>query len=101
MQVIYGQGASPPPGYVKISQDLNQGAAGGERVYLCYKKSSSEKPITGLNVFADSSSELPIQDGYSKVAGDLNKGTWWQTYLFVLHQRFEVASYHKDQCSCW
>ena len=55
VQVIYGQGAPAPPGYVKISQDLNQGA-GGEYVYLCYKK-SYDQPITGLNVFADGSSD--------------------------------------------
>lgn len=55
--VIYGEGAAAPPGYVKISQDLNQGA-GGQYVYLCYKKSSCGRPITGLNVFSGDNSDF-------------------------------------------
>ena len=83
--VIYGEGTSTPPGYQKISQDLSQGA-GGSYVCLCYKKSSSEQPITGLNVFAGSLSDFAFQNGYTKVEGDLNKGAGGK-YIYVCYTK--------------
>ena len=85
VHIIYGQGAAAPPDYIKLSQDLSQGA-GGQYVYLCYKKSSSEAPITGLNVFAGDSDDFAIQNGYTKVAGDLNKGAGGR-YIYVCYNK--------------
>lgn len=64
--ILYGQNARAPPGYVKIDVDLNKGA-GGEYVYLCYRKNAIDAPITGMNVFAHSSESFPIQSGYVKI----------------------------------
>ena len=38
------------------------------------QKNASEPPIIGINVFAESAEDFPIQSGYIKVPGDLNKG---------------------------
>ena len=87
LMVIYGQNVSAPPGYTKIYVDLNKGA-GGEYIHLCYKRSASEPPITGINVFAESSEDFPIQSGYSKVPGDLNKGAGGK-YIYVCYTKDE------------
>ena len=87
LAVIYGKNASALPGYTKIDVDLNKGA-GGQYIYLCYKKNASEPPITGINVFAESSEDFPIQSGYSKVPGDLNKGAGGK-YIYVCYTKDE------------
>jgi hypothetical protein len=71
--VIHGgsSGILPPPDYVKIGVDLNQGA-GGEFIYLCYKKGVGA-PITGLAVTINGG--LPPSDRvYTKINVDLNAG---------------------------
>ena len=84
LAVIYDK-ETPPPGYRKINQDLNQGA-GGSSIYLCYKNSSSEQPITGLNVLASLLPDFAIQNGYTKVEGDLNKGAGVK-YIYVCYTK--------------
>ena len=63
---------SCPSGYTKYYYNLNYGA-GGDYVYLCYKK-GVRSPITGLNVIAGNSTSFEIQSGYTKVNVDLNSG---------------------------
>ena len=60
-------------GYTKSYYNLNYGA-GGNYVYLCYKKGLRDPPITGLNVIAGTSTNFPIQSGYTKVSVGLNSG---------------------------
>ena len=91
LAVIYGKNASALPGYTKIDVDLSKGAGmRSEYTYLCYKKNTSdhEAPITGINVFAASSEDFPIQSGYSKVPGDLNKGAGGK-YIYVCYTKDE------------
>ena len=61
---------SCPSGYTKNYYNLNYGA-GGDFVYLCYKKGVRDAPITGLNVIAGTSTNFPIQSGYTKVNVDI------------------------------
>jgi hypothetical protein len=37
LKIITGENANAPNGFVKLPIDLNKGA-GGEYIYLCYKK---------------------------------------------------------------
>ena len=73
--VIYGKNTLPPPGYIKLPQDLNEGA-GGEYVYLCYRLANwgNDIAIKDVTVIGGGSSNVPPPYGYEKVPGDLNKG---------------------------
>ena len=86
--VIYGENTSAPPGYTKIDVNLNKANLSHEVVYLCYKKSASELPITGINVFGAFREDFPIQSGYTKVQGDLNKGASGE-YIYVCYTKDE------------
>ncbi|MDH3198244.1 MAG: hypothetical protein OEO21_08390 [Candidatus Krumholzibacteria bacterium] len=70
--VIYGgsSGIQPPAGYVRINADLNAGA-GGDYIYLCYKKGVGA-PITGLYVTLDGGSPPPSPK-YTRINVDLNR----------------------------
>ena len=80
LYVVYND-ASPPPGYQKINIDISKGA-GGEYVYLCYSRSTNEKPITNIQVFVGSKK----QHGYKVIDRDLNKGSGG-AYLYVGYSR--------------
>ena len=80
LYVLFGQHASPPSGYTKINVDLNKGA-GGEYIYLCYKK-GIRKPITGLNVRAYGYASTTATHGYTRIHKDLNKGSGGD-YIYV------------------
>jgi hypothetical protein len=73
--VIYGKSTQPPAGYIKIPQDLNEGA-GGEYVYLCYRLANwaDNIAIKDVTVVGGGNSNVPAPYGYEKVPGDLNKG---------------------------
>lgn len=64
-------GIQPPAGYVKVNADLNAGA-GGDYIYVCYKKGVGA-PITGLYVTLDSGSPPP-NPKYTRINVDLNDG---------------------------
>lgn len=64
-------GIQPPAGYVKVNADLNAGA-GGDYIYVCYKKGVGA-PITGLYVTIDSGSP-PTDPRYTRIDVDLNDG---------------------------
>jgi hypothetical protein len=70
--VIYGGSWSiqPPPGYTKIPVDLNQGA-GGDYIFLCYKKGVGA-PITGLHITFESHTP-PADRQWTRINVDLNR----------------------------
>jgi hypothetical protein len=70
--VIYGGsfGIAPPAGFTKVGVDLNQGA-GGDYIFLCYKKGIGA-PITGLAVTLNGGSP-PTDATYTRVNVDLNR----------------------------
>lgn len=70
--VIHGgsSGITCPGGYTRIDADLNRDA-GGEFIYLCYKRGVGT-PISGLQVTLGSTS-LPAP-AWSKIDVDLNRG---------------------------
>ena len=43
-------------------------------IYICYSTSKHGPPITNIQVFAGKRKEFPIQDGYERIAKDLNQG---------------------------
>lgn len=66
-------GIQPPVGYTKIPHDLNAGA-GGDYIYLCYKKGVGA-PITSLCVTLGSNGGTPLPDAkYTRIGVDLNDG---------------------------
>ncbi len=61
-------------GFKKINVDLNKGA-GGNKIYLWYKKESCPAPITRLQVtFNNDMAAGLISAGYTKIPKDLNAG---------------------------
>ena len=87
--VVYGKNPSVPANYVRIRQDMNEGA-GGEYVYLCYTKDKNAGlPITDVQVFAGDKRDFNIQNYYEKVNGDLNRGAEGK-YIYVCYST-EIA----------
>lgn len=77
VQVIYGDNKDIPAdfGYTKIPVNLNQDA-GGDFIYLTYKKEPSGAPVTDLQiVYAEERDDVPrTPRGYERIDIDLNKG---------------------------
>jgi hypothetical protein len=85
LAVIYGKHARPPAGFEKIGVDLNKGA-GGQYIYLCYKRGNPEKAIREIRVIHgnDASIEPPVP--FRKLPQDLNKGSGG-AWIFVCFAR--------------
>ncbi len=73
-------GVQPPPGYLKIPVDLNKGS-GGKYIYLCYKRSEKDSPVTGLTVLLGKNTPPPA--GYIKLPEDLNAGAGGEFIYFA------------------
>ena len=73
LAVIYGGSSSipPPAGYTKIPTDLNQGA-GGDYIYLCYKRGVGA-PVTGIAVTLGQSTSPPGPIAWTRINVDLNR----------------------------
>src|SRR5204863_4248815 len=74
-----------PAGFTKIGVDLNKGA-GGEFIYLCYRKGGTTPPIDGLTVIfgRDAQPKLP----FVKIDVDLNKGAGSATpFIWLCYKR--------------
>ena len=77
LKILYGKDAQAPPNYTVIPVDLNS-EAGGEYIYLAYSTDKNEGlPITAIQVAASGKQDDPdcIPPGYTKVDGDLCKGS--------------------------
>jgi hypothetical protein len=100
IQIIRGRNQGAPAGYVKNPLDLNKGA-GGEYIYLCYKKESFGDTnkygdvITDIVVTSGSLASKIVDDlfdseyqdrGYTKVGVDLNIGAGG-AYLYLLYRK--------------
>jgi hypothetical protein len=84
VRVICGDNKDIPAdfGYTKIPVDLNQGA-GGDFIYLTFKKESSGTPVTDLQVvYAGESSGIQAPRGYELINVDLNKGAGGE-YIYL------------------
>lgn len=60
-----------PEGYSQLDSELTKGSK-KKNVYLCYKKSRTGKPITGLKVMTSSNKRMSVPTGYTAVKGELN-----------------------------
>ena len=87
VRVIHGGNSDIPPdlGFTKINQDLNQGA-GGEYIYVTYKRELAGDPIMDLQVVYGGSSNVRVPEGYEKIDVDLNKGAGGQ-FIYLCKTR--------------
>lgn len=75
LKIVYVKDGDPdvkaPQGYEKLDSELTKGSK-KKHVYLCYKKSRTGKPITGLKVMTSESKRMSIPTGYAALKGELN-----------------------------
>lgn len=85
--IVYGKDAPPPAGYTKIPNDLNQGA-GGDYIYLCYRKVdyNNVSAIKDVTVIGGGDPNVPPPYGFTKVPGDLNKGAGGD-YIYACYSK--------------
>lgn len=83
VQVLDGKNAPAPAGWVKLPQDLNDGA-GGDYIYLCYQPVAydDEVALKGITVIGGDNADVPAPYGFQKVPGDLNHGAGGD-YIYV------------------
>jgi len=90
-------GGSPPPaphGYTRIDVDLNRDA-GGDFVYVCWKKGVGA-PITGLAVtYGGSWNQAAPGPGYHKIGVDLNQGVGGD-FIFIWYTKDPACSTIRD-----
>lgn len=91
---MFGRHTSCYPGYTRINIDLNWGA-GGEYIYLCYRKSTSGAPITDIAVIAGGSSSFRGPSGYTRIFKDLNKGSGGD-YIYLYYSTQYKANPIRD-----
>ncbi|MFO7653533.1 MAG: hypothetical protein R6X25_06890 [Candidatus Krumholzibacteriia bacterium] len=93
LTVIAGgsSGIQPPPGFTKINTDLNLNA-GGDYVYLCYKKGVGA-PITGVTVLWGHDADPGA--GWHRVNVDLNRGAGGE-YLWLCYTKDPGCSVLKN-----
>ncbi len=75
LQIISGKNSNAPKGFEKIPVDLNKGA-GGDYLYLCYKKEEATAGIIDILVLHDKKADgkgTECPAGYEKIGADLNK----------------------------
>lgn len=92
LTIIKGQNAPVPDGFEKIGVDLNAGA-GGEYLYLCYKRGDLKDDFSNVNDFitslmvigADYSDVYP-PDGYIRINQDCNAGAEGK-YVYICYSK--------------
>jgi hypothetical protein len=87
IKVISSSGANPAPpdGYIRLRQDLNEGA-GGKYIYICLKKGGWENAITHLDVISGNNSGVAPPAGFTKIPQDLNQGSGGK-YIYLCYKR--------------
>lgn len=71
------------PGFELLDFDLNKGMGGGtDFIYLFYRRSWNERPITGLHIIVGEHARPPV--GFTKISTDLNKGAG-ADYLYLCY----------------
>ena len=88
LYVISGETTPAPSGYQKINYDLNKGA-GGDFIYLCYKREREGAAINDIAFITGKDS--PVPEGYTKIDFDLNKGAGGD-YIYLCYQKGEVST---------
>ncbi|KJZ10850.1 hypothetical protein TW85_19220 [Marinomonas sp. S3726] len=76
-----------PDGYIKIGQDLNEGAR-GKYIYLCYKKGeySETDSIKDIMVIGSSQPQIYPPIGFERINQDLNQGAGG-LYIYMCYSR--------------
>ena len=83
LDVILGDSSSIRcvAGWHKVPVDLNKGS-GGKFIYICYARSSSQDPITNLDVVFDDKDLSGT--GWRLIDKDLNKGAGGE-YIYLIY----------------
>lgn len=80
---------SIPHGYVRINQDLNEGA-GGSFIFLCFStdpaKAAEGLPIRSITVIGGSDDNLAAPYGFTKLKWDLNSGAGGD-FIYMCYSR--------------
>ncbi|WP_420751930.1 MAC/perforin domain-containing protein [Rhodococcus sp. O3] len=85
LKVVYGKNTPAPAGYEKIDVDLNKGA-GGEFVYLSYKRGEPEKAVRDIRIIHGNNASIEPPIPYTKLPQDLNKGSGGD-WIFACYAR--------------
>lgn len=88
LQIISGKKSNAPKGFEKIPVDLNKGA-GGEYLYLCYKKEEATSGIIDILVLHDKKADgrgVECPSGYEKIGMDLNKKAKGE-FIFLAYKK--------------
>ncbi len=83
LAVILNKGLIPS-GFKKIDFDLNKGA-GGDYIWLCYKRSDDQNDaVSAIYIADDDQSDPP--SGYQKIGVDLNSGAGGK-YIWLCYSK--------------
>lgn len=88
LQIISGKKSNAPKGFEKIPVDLNKGA-GGEYLYLCYKKEEATSGVIDILVLHDKKADgrgVECPSGYEKIGMDLNKKAKGE-FIFLAYKK--------------
>src|SRR5262249_1263305 len=79
--------ADAPDGYTKVDVDLNRGA-GGDYIYLCYKKApyKVEDAIKDISIISGESAEISPPHGFTKIPQDLNEKAGGK-YIYLCYSK--------------
>lgn len=76
----------PPPGFIKIDADLNEGAQGSWN-YLCIRKGEGPKVIDIDIVAFDKAFKFPVYGEWKVFPQDLNKGAKYVgKYIYLMYK---------------
>lgn len=95
IQFVSGKYASigAPPGYSRISANLNEGRTGAPYIYCCVRRDRLEAPITDIKIVTlEDASRLPakIPEGWEAIDFDLNPDA--KHHVFVLVRKSPTGS---------
>ncbi len=88
LKIISGKNSNAPKGFEKIPVDLNKGA-GGDYLYLCYKKEEATAGIIDILVLHDKKADgkgTECPAGYEKIGADLNKKAGGE-FIFLAYKK--------------
>ena len=84
LDVVYGAETPLESGFHKIPVNLNASCGKGPHIYISYSTSKHGPPITNIQVIAGKKKDFPIQDGYERIAKDLNQGAGGK-YIYLCY----------------
>ena len=81
---------TPPTGFVRLRQDLNEGA-GGQYIFICLQKGTGANVITDIAIIMGDNSSISAPAGYTKISTNLNMGAGGK-YIYLCYKRYPGAA---------